>query len=903
MHTDTWMDIRARHAAGAAIKAIARDKGISRNTVRRALQADTPPRQGPAPARRDGLDDFTAQIRDLLTVDPGLPAPEIAHRIDWPHSLTALKERVRSIRSRPDPALSRPADAGSRLSSELTSFVGRDQELTEILHAVHRHRLVSLVGPGGVGKSRLARRAAAKAVPDFPDGVRTIELASLRDPELVPQALLDGFGISAGESTDGSSMQTLIDHLRRRSILLVLDDTEHLLDSLAGLLHPLLRAAPALRVIMTTRQTVGMTGEHVLPVAPLTVPDSVPDSAAEALRHPAVRLFVDRAGSVLSGFVLDTTTLPDVVELCRRLDGIPLAIELAAARLRVLSLRQLLSRLADRFALLTDGDRAGPARHRTLLATVTWSHELCTTTERTLWSHATVFPRSFDLDALEAVCARDAAFPEGVASAELLDAVSGLASKSILIRDEDGQDGHVRFRMLETIREFGRELLGESDRRTLTSRHLDYRLAVHETLADEWYGPGQARWVRRMKIEQADLRSALTHALGDDGDPLAALRLLSRPWFQWAVSLSMTEHRRWLTRALAVSPEPGPERATALVTAALVASLQGDQPVAATLVREARALADDVGDPLCVAYAAHTAGLTAFFSDDFTTATRCFGEADNLYHDAGADSDILVAALDVQVGLLRISCGDLDGARERLAATYGRSCAAEETWIRSYALDGLGFIALLSHDVDEARRLAREALTATSGFEDTIGLSLSLDLAAWTAAADRRYERCAVLLGAASARWGSFGHQLYGSPDWQARRQGYEQQARDTLGGPIFDTAFQHGATMSAADILSYALDQSPDPIHTADEYLTERESEIVGYVARGMTNREIAGRLVISHRTVEGHVSRILTKLGFSRRAQLAAWMERTHSPHPPGTAPPQPAMWTSRPDSPGRT
>jgi DNA-binding CsgD family transcriptional regulator len=347
------------------------------------------------------------------------------------------------------------------------------------------------------------------------------------------------------------------------------------------------------------------------------------------------------------------------------------------------------------------------------------------------------------------------------------------------------------------------------------------------------------------------------------------------------VSLSMTEHRRWLTRALATSAEPSPERADALVTAALVASLQGDQPAAATLVKEARALADEVGSPRCVAFTAHTAGLTAFFSDDFTTAAALFADAERLYRAAGSDGDILVAALDVQIGLLGISRGDLDGARERFAAQLERSLAAEETWIRSYALDGLGFIALLSHDVDEARRLAREALTATSRFDDTIGLSLALDLTAWTAAADGRYERCAVLLGAASSRWGSFGNQLYGSPDWQARRQGYEQQARDTLGEPIFDTAFRHGATMGAQDILGYALTDAPEPLHAADEYLTDREYEIAGHVARGMTNREIADRLVLSHRTVEGHVSRVLTKLGFSRRAQLAAWMERTRTTH----------------------
>lgn len=870
MEAETWRDIRARHASGEAIKAIARTTGVSRNTVRRALQSDAPPARRTRPSARSVIDGYEEAVRGLLAADPSMPATEIARRVGWPHSMTALKEHVRGMRDGPAP----PGDDRPIGAADLTSFVGRDEEIAAILHAVRSHRLVSLVGPGGVGKSRLALRAAAAGSASFPDGVRFIELAALRDPGLVAQTLLDGLRVPHGDRAAGSSVRVLVGHLRRRTPLIVLDNCEHLLDAVAGVLHPLLREAPHVRVLVTTRQTIGVAGEHVIPVPPLGVPPTTPSTAEDALRYPAVALFADRAGSVLPTFALDRSTLPDVVELCRRLDGVPLAVELAAVRLRVLSVRQLLTRLADRFAVLTDGDRAGPARHRTLLATVAWSHELCTATERTLWNHATVFPGSFDLDALDAVCSRDASLPDGVPLEGMLDALSGLTSKSILVREEDA--GAVRFRMLETIREYGREGLGEQQRHALRARHLAYRIAAHNALATGWYGPDQPGWARCAKAEQADLRAALDHALVERGDGRAALQLAGTPWFQWAVSVSMTEHRRWLHRALAAATEPTPERARALVTAALVASLQGDQHAAAALVEDGGLLARELDDPRCSAFATHTAGLVAFFSDEFARAAEHFAAAERAYREVGAGPD-LVAALDVHIGLLGISRGDLDDAERRLRRTCERCRAAGEIWFRSYAVVSLGFIALLRHDVAAARRCSREGLELIAGFDDTIGLSLALDLAAWTAAEDGRYERAAVLLGGASVRWGSFGQQLYGSSDWQSRRQAYEERARSTLGTAVFDAAFRHGSAMNAADMPAYALSLRTGPVVPVADLLTAREHEIVRLVADGMTNREIAAALVLSHRTVEGHVSRVLAKLGFRRRTQLATWLERT--------------------------
>nr|WP_226356609.1 helix-turn-helix transcriptional regulator [Pseudonocardia sp. ICBG601] len=334
----------------------------------------------------------------------------------------------------------------------------------------------------------------------------------------------------------------------------------------------------------------------------------------------------------------------------------------------------------------------------------------------------------------------------------------------------------------------------------------------------------------------------------------------------------MTEHRRGLTRALAAAPDPTPDRAGALAAAGLVAALQGDPQAAAELAAEAGGTADAAGDPGLAAFAVHVAGLAAFFSDRFTEAADLFADAERRYRavDAGA---VPLATLDVHVGLLEISRGALDAAESRLRAVHARSTAAGETWFRSYAADGLGFIALLRDDVAEARRRSRESLELVTGFDDTIGLSLALDLAAWTAAVDGRHERSAVLLGAASARWGSFGQQLYGSPDWQSRRQGYERRSREILGSTAFEAAFRHGAALRRDDALGYALAPAATTVLPAEVVLTPREREVVALVARGRTNREIAAELVLSHRTVEGHVGRILTKLGFARRTQLASW------------------------------
>jgi predicted ATPase/DNA-binding CsgD family transcriptional regulator len=877
VHVDDWLDIRQRHASGEAIKAIARDKGISRNTVRRALAADAPPSGASRPARGSVADAAEPAVLELLAADPHMTAAEIARRIGWQHSMTVLKDRIRLLRPGLDPG---PASPLTGLPPELSTFVGREEELATIRQALQDRRLVTLTGPGGVGKTRLAYRATASAKDGFADGVRLVELAALRDPDLLPQTVLDALHISDADRSTGDPVPMVVGHLRHRHLLLVLDNCEHLLEAAAGFAVALLAAAPRLHLLVTGRQALGISGEHVIEVRPLRLPPDTPADAAAALAHPAIALFADRAAAVRPGFCLDGPTAADAAELCRRLDGIPLAIELAAVRMRVLSVRQLLDRLEDRFALLTHGDPTRPARQRTLQDTIAWSHDLCTPPERALWSRATVFPGTFDLDALAAVCT-DAEYPPDA----LLDSATGLAAKSLLVRESD-DNGGVRFRMLETIREFGHEQLAADHERMLRSRHRDHYVEMACALRRHWYGPQQHTWARRMRAERANLRAALEFSLRDPGGHSAALRLVGEPWFLWATSLSMTEHRRWLHRVLDAAPERSPEWARTLVTCGFVASLQGDQGAAQAMVAEASDLAHAAGDKATVAYATHASGMIAFFCDDFPAAAGLLQDAERRYRCTGSPADLL-GALDVHVGLLNISRGRLDDAAGRLSATCASSEAAGESWILSYATDGLGFVALMRGDLPLARRHARRSLELTTRFEDTIGLSLALDLAAWTAAAGGEHERAAVLLGAASARWFSFGQQLYGSPDWQARRDHYQQQARRCLGEAAFEHAFRRGTLMTRPDMIGYALGRSePTRLPGSLTGLTAREREVAAMVADGLTNRQIAERLVVSHRTVEGHIGRILTKLGLRRRTELAAWMWRQArgSGGPPG-------------------
>ncbi|MET9830670.1 LuxR C-terminal-related transcriptional regulator [Streptomyces sp. NPDC006385] len=772
---------------------------------------------------------------------------------------------------------------GHQLPVETTSFVDRRGELATGRELLARTRLVTLTGPGGVGKTRLAARIAAGVRRTFPDGVRFVHLSGLDDPALVPLAAADALDLH--DHSARPPLQALVEWVRDRRLLLLIDNCEHLLPACAELAAALLHGTTGVRILATSRHRLGLTEEHLLEVRPLPVPDPDGDlSAPEG--YPALALFADRAAAVVPGFRLTAANRAAVARLCHRLDGLPLAIELAAVRMRVLDVDQLLDRLDDRYRLLTGGSPAALPRHQTLRAAVDWSHELCTEREQLVWARLSVLAGSFDLETAEAVCAQGAppkerAAPGDVAplrSDDVLDAVTGLVDKSVLAR-ESGPDG-IRYRLLDTLRHYGldrlRRLPGEEP--AARRRQRDWMLRRAATCENAWFGPGQREIVARLRADQDNLRAALDFSLTTPGERLPGLRLAGTLWFYWHACGAPREGRHWLDRALAANPEPTPERARGLWIAGLLAAATHDLTAGLALAREAHALARVLDDAAEAAHAEYVIGVITLFMDDLPTALAHFessvargpvpGQHLSLH---GLDQVELACAL----GFL----GEADRAVEVCERAL-RMCERHgEEWVRSYVLRILALAHTVRRDWRRAEHHARRALRLKLAVHDVIGIALTLDLLARVATETGAHERAAVLLGAADRTWAGIDRDRWGSATLNSAREDCEARARGALGSPEFQRAYERGAGLALAETVDYAADDgrparptSPRP--PTGVHLTRRETEVAELVAQGLANQQIADRLIIARRTAEGHVERILGKLGFSNRSQIAAWM-----------------------------
>jgi predicted ATPase/DNA-binding CsgD family transcriptional regulator len=755
----------------------------------------------------------------------------------------------------------------SSLPADLTSFEGRRNELADVKRMLGDSRLVTLTGIGGVGKTRIALRLARELRRQFPDGVGWVELADLRDAALLAQTVEDQLSIP--EKIGRDPLWVLIHHLRRRRMLLVLDNCEHLREPCAQLVDQLLRAAPELRLLVTSRQALGVHGESPLAIPPLPVPAAgVPLELGAAASCASMALFANRASTISPEFKVTADNQEDLAELCRKLAGVPLAIELAAVKVRVLSIGEIVARLDTRLELLRGTGHGG--RHQSIQATIDWSYDLCTPDERLLWARASVFVGGFHLEAAESVCS-DSSLPHG----SILDATSGLIDKSILGRTE--VDGHVRFRLLEPLREHGHaELCRRGEEDVLRDRHLAWCAEFVSQACMQWFGPAQERWCVVLRLDHANIRAAAEYALSQPHRVEEALTLLGDPWFLW-VALFLDEGRHWLDRALAASSTPSRARAKALATAGYVAALQGDGVSADIFVEESHALASKLGDAGVVAYATHVRGLSALFNDP-DRAVSLLREALPLY-EATEMYDDFVVVLRVQLGLALLFHGDADGAEDQFALCRQLCTVTGEHWLLSYALYGLGFISKLRGNLKEAEGLVLESVRIKRFFEDSLGLAVALDLLAWIKAEAGEAGEAALVLGAASRVWDSFGVRLFGSEHWLAQRERAVEQSRGRLGARAYAAAFSTGETLPRDRALAHVLGESTGRPHETEQsvtVLTMREQQIAELVADGLTNRAISERLVIAQRTAEGHVENILTKFGFHSRTQIAAWVSQ---------------------------
>jgi predicted ATPase/DNA-binding CsgD family transcriptional regulator len=820
---------------------------------------------------------------------------------------------------------------------ETTSFVDRRDELAEGRRLLATARLVTLTGPGGVGKTRLAGRIAARVERAFPDGVRFAHLAGLLDPALVPLAAADALGLH--DHSEQPPLDTLVERLRDRRLLLVLDNCEHLLSACAELAAALLHGTTGVRVLATSRHRLALTEEHLLDVRPLPVPDPDSDLSA-AVTHPALALFADRAAAVVPGFELTPDNRAAVARLCRRLDGLPLAIELAAVRMRVLGVDQLVARLDDRYRLLTTGSPAVLPRHQTLRAAVDWSHELCTEAERLVWARASVFAGSFDLEAAEAVCAdtdpgvRDGAnngaygdggdgpydggyggggdganLGEGVGAnndkgvgvhphegvdvhpQDVLEAVAGLVDKSVLCRE--GGPGTARYRLLDTLRYYGLDKLRQRPgaESAARRRQRDWAQAVAAECERRWFGPGQREIVARLRADQDNLRAALEFSLTAPGEARAGLGLAGTLWFYWHACGAPREGRYWLDRALDAYPEPTRERARALWVAGLLAGCPEDLTRGRHRAEDARALARRLGDPAEVAHAEYLLGLMDLFGDDVPAALEHY-ETAVARNPVDGQLPSLAVLDQAELAASLAFLGHTDRAVQvcedahRLCEEHG------EEWVRSYVLRVLALAYAERKEWDRAEPHARDALRRKLAVHDVIGIGLTLDLLVVITAARGAHERAAVLLGGADRVWAGIDGNRFGSTTYNSARKESETRVRAAVGPGVFDRAYRRGGGLGLTAIVSYALQEAGKPVvpgprrtdggpapdavrgDTRLASLTRREREVAELVAEGLGNQQIADRLVIARRTAEGHVERILGKLGFSNRSQIAAWV-----------------------------
>ncbi|MGP3983588.1 ATP-binding protein [Streptomyces sp. KR80] len=765
-------------------------------------------------------------------------------------------------------ATSAPDDVGA-LPPDVTSFVGRRREIAEAKRLLSGSRLLTLTGPGGVGKTRLAIRIADTVRRAFHDGVRFIEFAELRDPALLAETAEENLGL---RQSPRPALDTVVDYLRPRELLLVLDNCEHLIEDCALFVAALIRSCPRLRILVTSRQSLGVYGETVLVVPPLPVPDPEQVLSPDALmQYDSVRMFVDRASAVLPKFDLHSQNCATLARLCHRLDGIPLAIELAAVWLRALSLDQIDQRLSRRYRLLTGGPRCAPSRQRTLRALIDWSHDLCSEPEQRFWSRLSVFSGSFDLAAVEHVGGDDEVVPE-----EISDVVRSLVDKSILLREE--HDGNVRYRMLETMREYGQERLVASGEYTaVRRRHRDWCAAMVERFEVEWFGPDQEAWIGRLRREHSNLRVALDFCVTQPGEAVEGLRMATRLDDYWGIRGFHTEVRHWLAQMLMAAPEPTRERASALRMSGWFALLQGDIDAGVALLAEATGLAERLGDPAEIAYVTLIQGMATLFSGDTETAALLFDGALSLFqtvHDPRCET---WAAF-----IFGLTLG-LKGERERglalLDACLDWTARRGEVFWRSYALWGVCHIEVLHGSLERAEETGKQALGINGRIGSKLGMAFVIDTLAWVAERQGDHTRAATLFGAAASVW----HEIGASPDnyatFAAPHHEHIAHARAALGDDRYEAAFRRGRLLSGERATDYALGTSP-PVRAkpreegGETRLTKREEEIAGLVAEGMANKEIAARLVIAPRTAEAHVQHILAKLGFTSRAQVAAWV-----------------------------
>ena len=800
------------------------------------------------------------------------------------------------------------------LPAQRSSFVGREREMLELGQALAKTRLLTLTGAGGSGKTRLALEIARDLIEAYPDGVWLVELAPLSEEVLVPKAVAEALGVP--ERPQEPLTDTLADVLGSKQLLLIVDNCEHLIDAAAGLVDKLLDSCPRVRILATSREALGVEGETRWLVPPLSVPEPQGTPSSEELAdYESVRLFVERARGRDPAFALSPHNAVAVTEICSRLEGIPLAIELAAARVGTLSLEQIAKRLDGSLELLTHGGRTAVPRQQTLRGTLDWSHDLLSEPERVLFRRLSVFAGGWTLEASEAVGSG-----EGVEEGEVLDLLSGLVEKSLVVARGSDQGG-VRYRLLEPVRQYALERLEESGEPEARKRaHARYFLSLAEEAEPELFGPRDVEWLERLEEEHDNLRAALSWAL-ERAEADLALRLAGALWPFWEAHGHYGEGRRWLEEALEKERcTSGAVRAKALNAVGRIAVAQNDTYRVEMAAQEGIELSAEVeiGSSLAASFR-RMLGFTASRRGEYERAKELAEES--LTISRGAHDKVMMADALLELAANSIFLGDREQGKKLyeegialcrevdsasrlggflmslgyfllLEGDYERGAALNEEAVAllrergykgylEYALDNLGWAALLTGDPERARSYYQESLTRCTELGNRMVALESLEGMACVFVQEGASEQAARLLGTAGALREALGYQH--SPEEDAWRAPYLAIIRSRLGEAAWEEALAQGRAMSMVEAMEYALSKEESsattPSSTLDQPsppsapehpagLTSREVEVLGLVARGMTSAQIAKELFLSPRTVEAHLASIYHKLGVTSRA-----------------------------------